>query len=66
MSEEVTSRILGDSATVDRLMHTLKVWARELLNGPWDDAYWERRRRIGHRHVEVGLPPAAMFTAMAA
>jgi signal transduction histidine kinase len=65
MSEEVTSRILGDSATVDRLMHTLKVWARELLNGPWDDAYWERRRRIGHRHVEVGLPPAAMFTAMA-
>ena len=38
--------------------------ARQLLEGPWDTAYWERRRSIGRTHVRVGLPERYMFTAM--
>lgn len=64
LSNPVTRAVLGDDARVSRLMATLRVWLMELLNGPWDTAYWERRSRIGHRHVEISLPPGAMFTAM--
>ena len=64
LSNPVTSAVLGDAGRVNRLMATLRVWLMELLNGPWDAGYWERRSRIGHRHVEINLPPGAMFTAM--
>ncbi len=56
--------VLADTAQVDRLRRTLKVWVRELLEGPYDQDYYERRQRIGRRHVEVGLPPRFMFTSM--
>ncbi|MCB9682298.1 MAG: hypothetical protein H6733_12595 [Alphaproteobacteria bacterium] len=49
---------------VARLKRTLEVWLQELLNGPYDTAYYERRRRIGFKHVEVGLPHRYMYTAM--
>lgn len=64
LSNPVTSAVLGDAGRVSRLMATLRVWMMELLNGPWDAGYWQRRSRIGHRHVEINLPPGAMFTAM--
>ena len=56
--------VLRDDAQVERLKSTLQRWACELLNGPWDDAYFARRQRIGKVHVEVGLPTRYMFTAM--
>lgn len=59
-----TARVLDDSATVTRLMATLRIWLEELLNGPWDDAYIARRVRIGQVHVEVGVDHATMFVAM--
>lgn len=49
---------------VERLKVTLTQWLDELVTGPWDDAYCERRERIGRRHVEVRLPHRYMFTAM--
>jgi signal transduction histidine kinase len=49
---------------VRRLKSTLRTWLAELLRGPWDDAYYERRRRIGEKHVAVALPDRYMFTAM--
>ncbi len=58
------ANILADEAQVERLKVTLVRWSRELLEGPWDDAYVERRHRIGRRHVEVGLASRYMFTAM--
>ena len=64
LSIPVTSAVLGDPGRVTRLMSTLRVWLMELLNGPWDAGYWERRSRIGHRHMEINLPPGAMFSAM--
>lgn len=59
-----TRLVIRDDAQLDRLMCTLKVWMAELFNGPWDEAYFERRQRIGRVHVEIGLPHTAMFMAM--
>jgi signal transduction histidine kinase len=55
---------LEDDAQIERLKGTLKVWLHELFQGPWDRAYFDRRLRIGRRHVQVRLPPRYMFTAM--
>jgi signal transduction histidine kinase len=57
--------VLEDDAQILRLANSLKIWLKELLNGPWDAEYAERRRRIGHRHVEIGLDASFMYTAMA-
>jgi len=56
--------VFQDDAQIARLKGTLKVWLAELLSGPWDRGYFERRLRIGRRHVEVKLPQRYMFTAM--
>ncbi|MDO9280555.1 MAG: protoglobin domain-containing protein [Pseudomonadota bacterium] len=56
--------VLKDDAQVERLKGTLRRWAEELLRGPWDEAYFLRRERIGRVHVEVALPSRYMFTAM--
>ena len=56
--------VFEDDAQIRRQKAVLAVWLKELFNGPWDAAYAERRRRIGERHVQVGLPHAFMFTAM--
>lgn len=65
MSEPSTRVVLADDAQVARLMGTLKVWLKELLNGPWDDAYRDRRLKIGAVHVQVGVKHDAMFAAIA-
>lgn len=56
--------VLRHESEVASLKLTLAGWLEELLSGPFDEAYFERRRRIGIRHVEVGLPSRFMFTAM--
>jgi len=50
--------------SVGRLKHTLVAWMEGLFLGPWDDAYVERRARIGRVHVRIGLPHHYMFGAM--
>jgi len=50
--------------SVGRLKHTLVAWMEGLFLGPWDDAYVERRARIGRVHVRIGLPQHYMFGAM--
>jgi PAS domain S-box-containing protein len=49
---------------VERLKLALCEWLGQLLRGPWDDAYYARRMRIGARHVAIGLPQRYMFGAM--
>ncbi len=51
-------------AQVERLKGTLVEWLELLLTGPWDQAYFERRARIGRRHVRIALPQRYMFGAM--
>ncbi len=46
------------------LRETLHQWLIELFEGPYDQAYQDRRARIGRAHVRVGLPQFYMFTSM--
>ncbi len=61
---EGARKVLEDDAQVARLKCTLEGWVAELLIGARDAAYIERRRRIGWRHVQVGLDARYMHTAM--
>lgn len=54
----------GGESTVGQLKVTLVQWFDELLSGPWDDDYFERRCRIGRVHVRINLPQHYMFGAM--
>ena len=56
--------ITGGQVQIDRLKQTLRRWLDELFLGPHDQAYIERRARIGRVHVRIELPQAYMFTAM--
>ncbi|MDP2307287.1 MAG: protoglobin domain-containing protein [Pseudomonadota bacterium] len=64
LAHPTAAAVLQGDAQVQRLKGTLARWAEELLTGPWDEAYYIRRERIGRVHVEVGLPSRYMFTAM--
>lgn len=53
---EATRRVItGGEAQIARLKQTLRMWLYQLMNGPYDLAYAERRFRVGYRHVEIGL-----------
>lgn len=56
--------ITGGDEQVERLKKTLVRWVAGLFEGPWDQDYYERRARIGRRHVEIELPQQYMFTAV--
>lgn len=47
--------ITGGEAQVNRLKGTLRSWMDQLLSGPYDAAYVQRRWQVGLRHVEIGL-----------
>lgn len=49
---------------VGQLKGTLQRWMAELFEGPWDEAYVERRARIGRVHVQIRLPQHYMISAM--
>jgi|GEM_PF-874548 len=56
--------VLRNDAQTERLKGTLRHWLHELLSGPWDQAYCEKRQRIGRMHVKVGLPQRFMSAGM--
>lgn len=56
--------ITGGLEQIERLKETLVGWMRTALTGPHDDDYCQRRARIGHIHVRIGLPQRYMITAM--
>jgi two-component system, NtrC family, sensor histidine kinase HydH len=62
--EEARKALVGGESRVGHLKVTLVAWMDTLLTGPWDDAYWENRFRIGRVHVRIGLPQHYMFGAM--
>ena len=55
--------LTGGQPQIDRLKVSLQRWVSELLSGPYDQEYVERRGRIGGRHVEIGLEQ--IFTSAA-
>ena len=56
--------ITGGAAQIARLKQSLLRWIDELFTGPHDEAYFERRARIGRVHVQINLPQVYMLTAM--
>jgi signal transduction histidine kinase len=65
LDDPEAARVLkGGESRVGQLQVTLVAWMESLLQGPWDDAYWEQRHRIGRVHVRIGLPQHYMFAAM--
>ncbi len=65
LENEGAANVLRNDAQTERLKGTLRRWLDETLAGPWDDAYCEKRSRIGKMHVKVGLDQRYMSTGMA-
>jgi two-component system sensor histidine kinase HydH len=64
LADPVAREVFEDDAQVARLRVSLHDWLEGLFAGPYDDAYFEKRSRIGHMHVKVGLEQRYMLTAM--
>ncbi len=62
--EEARKSLTGGESQVGHLKITLQQWLDRLLSGPWDEAYYENRARIGRYHVRISLPQHYMFGAM--
>jgi signal transduction histidine kinase len=58
------SSVLTGPEQVERLRRTLSDWMSTGLLGPYDERFYEKRSRIGRRHVQIGLAPQYMFAAM--
>ncbi|MEO8845494.1 MAG: ATP-binding protein [Kofleriaceae bacterium] len=56
--------LLSSPEQLQRLHASLVDWMASGLLGPYDQTFYDKRSRIGQRHVEVGLPQHYMFTAM--
>jgi signal transduction histidine kinase len=56
--------VLSGPAQIERLRVTLIDWMSTGLLGPYDDRFYDKRSRIGRRHVQIGLAHHYMFTAM--
>jgi len=56
--------VLTGPAQVARLRSTLIDWMSTGLLGPHDDRFYEKRSRIGRRHVAIRLPHQYMFGAI--
>jgi signal transduction histidine kinase len=56
--------ILKTEAEVERLKVSLARWLEELFAGPYDEAYFDKRSKIGRAHVRVGLEQRYMLAGM--
>jgi signal transduction histidine kinase len=56
--------VLTSDEQIGRLHLTLVDWMSSGLLGPYDDRFYDKRSRIGRRHVQIGLAHQYMFTAM--
>jgi signal transduction histidine kinase len=61
---EPTRALLRGAEKADRLVAQLVDWLQQLLSGPWDEAYFQRRMRLGRMHVALALPQRYMFVGV--
>ncbi len=64
LGDPVAKAVLRDEAQIERLRVSLYEWLERLVTGPYDEAYFEKRARIGRMHVKVGLEQRYMLGAM--
>src|ERR1700749_3795255 len=62
--EDSRKALVGGESRVGQLKVSLIGWMERLLTGPWDEAYYELRSRIGRVHVRIALPQHYMLGAM--
>lgn len=63
--EHLNAIFHAEPGRIEKLKGHLKQWLIGLTAGEYGQAYYERRYRIGKRHVEVGLEPRYVIAAMA-
>jgi two-component system sensor histidine kinase HydH len=59
-----TAVFSGGKPQIDRQKHRLREWLEGIVGGVYDDAYFERRARIGRMHVQIELDQRFMFSSM--
>jgi two-component system sensor histidine kinase HydH len=64
LCDPVARGVFQSEEQINRLRASLHDWLEGLFTGPYDDAYFEKRSRIGRMHVKVGLEQRYMLTAM--
>lgn len=64
LADPKAREVLTSERQVERLKLSLRDWLEGLFTGPYDEAYVEKRSRIGHMHVKVGLEQRYMLAAM--
>jgi signal transduction histidine kinase len=64
LDHDHTRGIFADSDQLANLKDSFDGWLVDIFTGPYNAQYVEHRRHIGRVHVEVGLRPQYMFTAM--
>lgn len=66
LDKHATSKAILDENPERRakLHQTLADWYLSMFNGPYDDAYAQRRWIIGLVHVRLGIPPLFVVSSM--
>lgn len=64
LNDPATRSVLRSASQIDRLKSSLSKWLEGLFLGTYDEAYFERRSKIGRAHVRVGLEQRYMLAAM--
>jgi PAS domain S-box-containing protein len=64
MEHEAAFRVFTNPEQIERHKQALLDWFAGFFRGPWNEAYFQRRARIGRVHVEIALPQRFMFGAM--
>ncbi len=65
MGPEGEHLLYRDAEDTQHFRALLCAWPTEMLRGPHDDAYWDRRQDIARRYAQLGLPHWQIFTAAA-
>jgi hypothetical protein len=64
-NERTRAILHAEPGRIAKLKGHLTRWLVSLTEGEYGQAYFDRRYRIGYRHVEVGLEPRYVIAAMA-
>jgi len=59
-----SASVISGPEQIERLRCSLIDWMASGLLGPFDEKFYDKRSRIGRRHVQIGLAQHFMFTAM--
>lgn len=63
-NENARAVFRGGKPQIERQKHRLAEWLEGIVGGVYDEAYFERRARIGRVHVQIELDQRFMFSAM--